>query len=247
MTAEQRNRLYYLIDTYGTYASRISAIIMLMTTLWFVFIFADDYLEEQTATLARYEELQKEQAERLSKLEQDFEMLNTTLSVLQQDGSRQEQHLSQLAQSVDLATRPNLVFEVNLAQSGPRNESCIEYEPCIMDIRARRTMEGLNCQLIDGSDRYYFVEAETGSRIEVTKTAGTPTANIGREWFDYHWQFEMPADLSDPIGFMYQFTYNKCRGVNDMAEVTQESPLIPVAVTRMGAPIGAPDLGGPNE
>ena len=159
--------------------------------------------------LGKIQEWQSQHAERMSELQENQEFILLTLDGL---------------------TKPREIFETNVPLSGARDGFCVLGEPCGIDVRIRRTVEGMECVVIPGEERFYFVEVESGSRIQVFRSSGTPITNVGRDWFDYHWTFETPSSLIKPSGFMYEFAYQGCRGPQDETIIRQESQIVPVEV-----------------
>lgn len=132
--------------------------------------------------------------------------------------------------TLDEATRPRVIFETNLGLSGPRDGYCQLGASCGIDVRIRRTREGLPCDVIPGVEKFYMISSETGDRVQVFRSSGTPITDVGRDWFDYHWTFEMPTLITEPSAFLYEFAYQHCRGQDDTAIITQESAIIPVPI-----------------
>lgn len=223
-------RLIEIIKIAGAIAASIVGVAGLLAYLFY----ARDWMEAREQESLRLDKLVETYDELHDDLEETYDELHQELVGVRAQMSSQAITIAQLTRNVDLATRPRLIFELNLANSKPRGAGCYEYRTCTIDIRIRRTVEGAHCVLVPNSDRYFFVEAGSGARIQVTKLSGTPMTNVGREWFDYHWSFEVPSSLIEPVGFMYAFTYKHCRGPEDEAEVTQESPVIPIALLREG-------------
>lgn len=211
MTEQQRAAFWHSLDNWGTYASRVSAILAMLVLVFGYIFWVRDWIRNQD-----------EESAQLEKLVVSYSELSTTVQA-------QAMEIATLARNVDIATRPRVISEIDLDHSGPRTGTCVEFETCVIDVRMRRTLEGLPCDVIVGSDRYYFMD-DVGNRVEVTKLSGTPLTNIQRDWFNYSWTFEVPGEMIEPVYFVYQFTYHHCRTPDDATEITVESEPVPVTV-----------------
>lgn len=214
---EKETQVYNWLERWGTAAARVASILVLLGSIWVWFTYAKDFFNDIG-----------EIPERIEQLENDVDAINANL------GSLNASHL-RLAGEVERATQPRQIFEINNAFTQARDGYCTEYARCIIDVRMRRTAEGERCHFLQGRDRYFFVDGE-GQRVEVERIDREPDPDIGREWFDFHWEFETPARLAVPVGLEFQRAYSRCRDENDPAVIIQSSDLLeinirPAAVT----------------
>lgn len=214
MTQEQedkRHAFWIWVDNIAGRISRLTVIFGFLALFFSYVLWGHAYLQK------------------LGEIPERIDVLEDNVSTLTNSVVEMKNAHARLAQEVDRATQPREIFEIDEQFTQARGGFCAEFQRCILDVRMRRTAEGEACTFLQGRDRYFFIDS-AGQRVEVERIDHAPDPDIGREWFDFHWEFETPARLKAPVAIEFQRAYTKCRDEDDGAVIAQASDPILIEI-----------------
>jgi len=130
-----------------------------------------------------------------------------------------EAQISSLSDQVDVVStevrklkQPTKVFDISLTNTKPINGFCVEAQPCPINIRVWRTLEGETCKIIPKTSQWGFVNPRTDTYVSAVMISGGVARDIGRQYEDIQVTLLTPEGLEPEADFVFTTFYSNCPG-----------------------------------
>ncbi|WP_340289231.1 hypothetical protein [Sulfitobacter pontiacus] len=120
--------------------------------------------------------------------------------------------IAQNTEAIRRLTIPTDIFEIS-DRSGPIDGYCIDGVPCEMNIRVRRKVAALACQIVPGTVDYYYRNPRDNEVHDVITFAGA-AKDVGTSYINLPFKFSTPRRLRPGAELCVRPSYVSCPGMS---------------------------------
>ncbi|WP_428925004.1 hypothetical protein [Marinibacterium sp. SX1] len=139
----------------------------------------------------------------------------TVMESIRADLEVQSDRIDVVATEIRRLKQPTAVFEMSTYNTGPIAGFCVESMPCEINVRIRRLVEALPCDIVKGSVQWGFINPRADTFVQARRMDHASGRNIGSNWEDITIVLMTPPNLEPEAYFTFEAFYTGCPGMAD--------------------------------
>ncbi len=116
------------------------------------------------------------------------------------------------SEAIRRLTVPTDIFEIS-DRSGPVNGFCIDGVPCEMNLRVRRKVGAIACQVVPGSVAYFYRNPRDNEVHNINTISGS-AKDVGTSYINLPFVFSTPRQLRPGAELCVRPSYVSCPGMS---------------------------------